>query len=228
MPVATLAAVIEAAAATAPDTPAVVGPDRRDTFAELVSRADALAAFTASRTGPGDVVAILGENSTGYVEALYGVPSAGRRLLLLNYRHHPREWASMLERSAATLVVGDPELLERLAPHISVPLEPLDAALLTRTNCAPAAHPDPGDVAWVVPTSGTTGAPKLAQLTHRSLLTAAPSSCSRSRCATSPRTTWSSSISTVDRSCCSVASMPARRSISSRAKASRARRSHRR
>ena len=175
MPLTTLGAVIAAAAVIGPDEPAVVGPDRRDTFAELVTRADAIAGAVAERTPTGAVVALLGENSTAYVEALYGVPAAGRRLLLLNYRHHHREWAAMLARAGARLVVGDEHLLDGLRPHTTVPLQAFGDALLMSTMCAPAAQRDAGAgaVAWVVPTSGTTGTPKLAELTHRSLLTAA-------------------------------------------------------
>ncbi len=132
------------------------------------------------------VVALLGENSGAYVECLYAIPASGRRALLLNYRHHPDEWAAMLARTESALVIGDSELLDRLAaahPELdTTPMVGLDArpdgldlaSFRDRHDSAPE-HPrsDPDTVAWLVPTSGTTGTPKIAMLTHRSLLAAA-------------------------------------------------------
>ena len=127
----------------------------------------------AGRTPHGGAVALLAENSSAYVELLYAAPAAGRRLLLLNYRHHPREWAEMLERAEVQMVLGDAALLALRDTLAGVGSDPGVELITTGSDAyagdgrgdgtpgGPLAH-DPDDVAWLVPTSGTTGTPKLA------------------------------------------------------------------
>jgi acyl-CoA synthetase (AMP-forming)/AMP-acid ligase II len=178
---ATLDAVVRRAAAAAPAVTAIVACDATWTFADLAHRIDTLAGGLAAATPRGATVAVLGESSAAYVEALYAAPAAERRLLLLNFRHHPREWRAMLDRAGAVLVLGDSELLDRLADEAPGTEERLVAfgtddhtALHDPTRHVPPPRPADRDaVAWIVPTSGTTGTPKLACLTHRSLLAAA-------------------------------------------------------
>ena len=172
--------------AAPPDATAWVDASGRVDFAAATRRVDALSAAIDHVVPPGGVVALLGENSGAYVECLYAIPASGRRALLLNYRHHPDEWAAMLARTESALVIGDSELLDRLAaahPELdTTPMVGLDArpdgldlaSFRDRHDSAPE-HPrsDPDTVAWLVPTSGTTGTPKIAMLTHRSLLAAA-------------------------------------------------------
>ncbi len=177
----TLPAVIVDAARVAGETVAVAAPDARRTFAELARRIEALAGNIAARASSKGAIGVLAENSSAYVELLYAVPAAGRRLLLLNYRHHPREWAVMLERARVEIVFGDAALLDAL--RSTLPNDGIDLVALDGEAYSTLAHPEPRPVAlppvapeavaWLVPTSGTTGTPKLAMLTHRSLLTAA-------------------------------------------------------
>ena len=89
-------------------------------------------------------------------------------------RDHPRSWAAILSRSECTLVAGDRELLDRLAPECPPGMEFLGFSERPAPGKATAASDSKiDDIAWVVPTSGTTGTPKLALLTHTSLLAAA-------------------------------------------------------
>jgi acyl-CoA synthetase (AMP-forming)/AMP-acid ligase II len=142
------------------------------TFGALAADARAVAANLTAAYPPGTVVALLATNSADYVTWLYAVPQAGMRVLLLNVRDHPGGWAAMLTRTGCPLVVGDPDLLDRLAPACNpgTKLQPISGDERDPTSVPPI---DPHHTAWLVPTSGTTGTPKLAELSHASLLAAA-------------------------------------------------------
>ncbi|MFE3199842.1 class I adenylate-forming enzyme family protein [Embleya sp. NPDC059237] len=167
-----------------PSATAVADPSTTAwTFAELAARSRALATTVAKRTSPGARVAILAHNRAEYVAAYYGVPWAGRVLVPLNPRLHPREWADQLARSGAELLLGDADLLGTLAWPGGPSLE-LDAAVTAEhTGAEWSADDPPTDAAfdpaadesaltWLLFTSGTTGRPKGVRLTHRSLIAA--------------------------------------------------------
>ncbi|MCC5578128.1 long-chain fatty acid--CoA ligase [Microtetraspora sp. AC03309] len=157
------------------------------TYAELYERATRLANALLGVAAPGDRVAILSENSPEYVEAYYGVPSAGMALTMLNYRLHPKEWVWILNDSGARVLLVARPYLEAIADHLGE-IDALEHVIVIgdpapgfRTyddlvGAASAAVPEvpvgADDVAWLLYTSGTTGFPKGAQLTHRNLTTA--------------------------------------------------------
>ena len=85
------------------------------------------------------------------------------------------------------MLIADRERLDQLAPADGSPLAPtvvaIDdpapgersyAGLLEAGRSAPAPDVDatPDDIAWLIATSGTSGTPKVVQLTHRNLLAA--------------------------------------------------------
>lgn len=177
--------VVDSAAASVPDHSALIIDDRTHTFAEVAADVAALAAGVAGVSSPGDPVALLASNGYAYPLAYYGVPRAGRMLLLLNQRLHPLEWVSQLERSQATVLMAETAFLEQL--HATVTLPPLVRTvvaidgpggdltfgeLLSAGGATPHDLPRvrPTDPAWLMYTSGTTGQPKGVLLTHRCLL----------------------------------------------------------
>jgi acyl-CoA synthetase (AMP-forming)/AMP-acid ligase II len=181
--------ILTAAARRAPDAPALVTDAGVRTFGELETRVRALGTALATVTEPGDRVAILSENRAEYVEHYYAVPAIGRVLVPLNHRLHAEEWHRTLAASGATVLVAEPDLLARLGEPGVDHVVPLSAADAPRTAPPAPDHPpgsvnlgsdSPGDsprtlvnsVVWLVGTSGTTGSPKLAMLTHGSLLAA--------------------------------------------------------
>ena len=166
-----------------PDGPAVIVDGRTVTFAALSERVDRLARAVAAITRPGERVAFLSENTLPFVDAYYAIPRAGRVLVPLNYRLHPREWAEQIERTRATVLIGEAALVEPLRPlidagtvHTIVTIDGPTSEYDAFTADPPMVdlpEPRPDDLAWLLFTSGTTGAPKGALLTHRSMVAAA-------------------------------------------------------
>ncbi|WP_430334397.1 class I adenylate-forming enzyme family protein [Rhodococcus sp. ACT016] len=162
------------------------GSDAR-TYTELYQRSLRLANGLSGLADPGDRVALLSENNLEYVEAYYGVPAAGMVLTLLNYRLHPKEWVWILNDSGARVLIVDSKYLEAIADyrseltsveHIIViggeatAFTAYEHLLQPASTIAPRLAISDDDDAWLLYTSGTTGKPKGARLTHRNLNTA--------------------------------------------------------
>ena len=127
---------------------------------------------------PGDRVAIVMRNRPEYLEALYAIWHAGLVAVPVNARLHPDEIAFILQDSGTSLVLTDDEHAEDVEPLVDA-VEALQTAVLapgprwdrlTASTPAPLVDRQPGDAAWLFYTSGTTGRPKGATLTHRNLL----------------------------------------------------------
>ena len=110
---------IDHMAATDPRRPALIFHGRTLSFGELSARTKRVAAALGHCSGPGDRVAIIGENHPSWVEAYYGVPRAGRILAFLNHRLTAAELAAIVVRAGATAVVGPPAELDRIEPSLA-------------------------------------------------------------------------------------------------------------
>ncbi len=93
--------------AAPPGAPALAFDERTWTFGELAEDVARVAALVASRTAPGDRVALVGRNRPAFLSALYGIPLAGRVAVPLNQRLAPAELAAQVDRVGAALVIGD-------------------------------------------------------------------------------------------------------------------------
>jgi acyl-CoA synthetase (AMP-forming)/AMP-acid ligase II len=175
--------VLERAARRAPNERAIITESRTVTFRELDAAATAWAARLGEFSSPGDRVAILAENRIEYIEILYGAVRAGRIAAPLNHRLHPAEWTSLLQLCGAKVLIAEQPWLDRVLPLLAdtavehvVDLDDRSVRSLAiheppaREFAASVARREPSDVAWLIATSGTTGLPKWAMLTHRSLL----------------------------------------------------------
>ncbi|MCB2057313.1 MAG: acyl--CoA ligase [Novosphingobium sp.] len=157
--------------------------EERISYAEAHRQADALAAWLFARgVQPGDRVAIAMRNYPEWMLAYWACLAAGIAVVGMNAWWTSEEMAYALEDSAPRAVILDAERLERLrgCPQlagrhalIGVRLDdyPVDvtpwADVVAGGGAMPLVAVDPDSDACIFYTSGTTGHPKGAQLTHR-------------------------------------------------------------
>jgi long-chain acyl-CoA synthetase len=112
---------------------------------------------------PADRVAIAMPNCPEYYELLFACWHAGLTAVPMNAKLHPKEFAYILQDSGAAACFATAEM----GIPGALPLESIDE-LLAEPQAPAEVGPD--DVAWLFYTSGTTGVPKGAMLTHRNML----------------------------------------------------------
>ncbi len=175
-----LALWLQRLAGTDPGRTAVFrGADPWKSYGRLAADAAALAGALSGRLGlaPGERVVLLMANDPAYPEVLLGAWWAGLACVPVNAKLHPKEVAWILEDSGAKAVfatvdweAGLGEAMGGLAhpPRVFLAGSPAYRDLLA----GPAQPPVPvadGDLAWLFYTSGTTGRPKGAMLSHANL-----------------------------------------------------------
>jgi long-chain acyl-CoA synthetase len=137
----------------------------------------------------GDRVGLILQNEPRGLVSLFGPLRAGMALVPMNPKLHPSEHAYMLTHCGArALIVSRPYLDGLLALRGSLPddllligidaVSPRDPHVLDFDSLLDAAEADvcdtdveADDLAWIFYTSGTTGRPKGAMLSHRNLIT---------------------------------------------------------
>lgn len=150
------------------------------TYARLAERAARMAGGLRERhgLGAGDRVAIVMKNGPAYVEALFASWHAGLACVPVNAKLHAKEVGYILANSGARLVLSDPAMAA-LAGEAAAAADPAPDVLvagsadyerLAASEPMALADTAPGDLAWLFYTSGTTGRPKGAMLSHRNLL----------------------------------------------------------
>ena len=174
----TLVAEAEATAARWPDKEALRVDETAITHAELQDASRRLARWLSDNgAGPRSAVLVAAPNSIGLAVAYLAALRVGAAVTLANPTLTPRELGALVERVRPSAVVASPDLASRLpagrGPACLV-LDPGAAAGLPEeiTKLAPAEDADigSGDIAHLAFTSGTTGAPKAAPLTHGNVL----------------------------------------------------------
>ena len=181
-----IAKLLTKSARTFPDNLALAHGSARWTYAQFDARANRLArALRRLDVRPGDHVAILMYNIPEMLESLFACFKAGCVAVPINFRLHPREFAFIIDHSEAAAVVFSPEFNEPMAQmgaslpgvrHL-IAVEGAEGDALDYETLLAEGSPrfadaevDGDDVAWIFYTSGTTGQPKGAMLTHRNLL----------------------------------------------------------
>lgn len=170
-----------------PDKTAIIFRDQKTTYAELDQRANQVAnALIGLGIQKGDRVGLLLHNIPLYIEAYYGIVRAGATVVPMNVLYKPGEVSYIMRDSGAKALLtfgpfaqvalaAKPEAPE-LSYLIAATPEPLPGALSWADTIGGAATTTPSvpvseeDVAVFSYTSGTTGRPKGAMLTHGNLL----------------------------------------------------------
>jgi acyl-CoA synthetase (AMP-forming)/AMP-acid ligase II len=178
--------LLSKAAATYPEKPALIHGPKRLTYAQFDARVNRLAGGL-GRLGlvKGDNVAILQYNYPETLESLFACFKAGFGSVPINFRLHPKEFAYIIDHSEAKAVIVSPEFNESIVeirdrlPKVRHFITILGAneylmdyekLIAMGSDRFDEVDTDPDDLAWLFYTSGTTGDPKGAMLTHRVLL----------------------------------------------------------
>ncbi|MCK6090819.1 long-chain fatty acid--CoA ligase [Micrococcus endophyticus] len=177
MPDVVVPILLERTAAAEPDRTALILGEERLTYAELQDQVHRIAGLLRSQgLGPGDRMAIMLPNVLAFPVLFFGALQVGAVVVPMNPLFKTREIQYYLEDSGAVMLWGVPsEEAEAATQAVGVPFHALGAdGLAPHLTASPgpvteAAERDPQDDAVILYTSGTTGRPKGAQLTHRNL-----------------------------------------------------------
>jgi long-chain acyl-CoA synthetase len=147
------------------------------TYADMASAAASIAAELTGRyaLSPGDRVAVIATNHVKYLETLFAIWWAGMVAVPIDAKLHPSEIRWIVEASGARILFLSPDIYASLAAlsidgavH-GVCFEGSDYRRLVGASPASLVSRAPTDLAWLFYTSGTTGRPKGAMLSHRNL-----------------------------------------------------------
>ena len=166
------------AAARNPDGEAIVCGRERLSYRELLTAVEQCGAgLQAAGIGKGDRVAMLLGNGIAFPVVLFATLRLGAIAVPLSPREQQQGLAYMLAHCSARLIVYDTDLADRLpepqaTPHLVdrvavLPSEPYTSLrLLAHPAGAPPTPVEEEDTAIILYTSGTTGRPKGAMLSH--------------------------------------------------------------
>ncbi|MDH6679497.1 acyl-CoA synthetase (AMP-forming)/AMP-acid ligase II [Rhodococcus sp. LBL1] len=201
----TIPATLAARVATAPESTFVHFGGEAISYAEIDERSDRVATgWLRLGLGHGDRIAIAAANSPEWIIAHLAAAKIGAVLVTLNVVYREREFKYMLTQSGARALICDAEsngfefepFLDRLRPDIPtvehlIFLGGAEASDRRRWTDLAATEPEPvllaraaeavrpADPAVILYTSGTTGTPKGATITHASLLASAAAQVER-------------------------------------------------
>jgi long-chain acyl-CoA synthetase len=170
-----LALWLARAALSDPHRPAIGFGERSiRSYGEFAGRVARLAGAMRERLGldPGDRVMLVAKNSPDYLETLYAIWHAGLAAVPANAKLHGAELGYILEHSGAKACFASDGLDSQIAPHLPRGVDRLitigseQYRQLLTCDAMPVAPRSSDDLAWLFYTSGTTGRPKGAMLTH--------------------------------------------------------------
>jgi long-chain acyl-CoA synthetase len=182
-----LADVLAVGMALSPDEPAILFEGRRVSYRELDARANRIAnALVTLGIVPGDRVAVHLDNRPEFIEVYQGVMRAGATLVPTNVMYTAAEMEHIVKDSGAVVLFVRSELApkvlgirERLPElrhivevcgHASSGTVDLESVTKSAADVRPPVTVDPSALAFIQYTSGTTGKPKGAMVTHANVL----------------------------------------------------------
>jgi acyl-CoA synthetase (AMP-forming)/AMP-acid ligase II len=186
MEIASLADIPRRFAAAAPDRIAIQYESRATTWAEWDRQSNRIAhALEADGAGSGVRVAYLGKNSDRFFHLVFGCAKIGAVMTPINWRLSVPEICFILDDAQCRILFVGPEFASLLdairgeCPSVRVfvaveeaspNLPAMESWLADASDADPPRSVAVDDVVLQLYTSGTTGLPKGAQLTHRNLL----------------------------------------------------------
>lgn len=174
-----IAEYMQSAGKASPDSPAIaLGTRVLLRYGELAGRVSRLAYALRHKygLGAGDRVALVMKNCPEYLETLYACWHAGLIAVPINAKLHTNEFAYILEDSGARLCFVTSDVLkplnsllgDQLQTVVDVGDEEYEHMLTADELVINSSAED--DSAWLFYTSGTSGKPKGANLSHSNLL----------------------------------------------------------
>lgn len=174
-----IAKLIVATARQRPQAPALTDLCGTKTYAEFGSRAGSVASSLAAEgVVPGQRVVLYMENNSAFFECLVACWIIGACAVPVNAKLHVRELAFIVADCEARILFTDSTLHDGVAQELAnhpggVRILSIDGSEYRRMACSFAIGPlelNSASHAWQFYTSGTTGRPKGAVLTHGNLL----------------------------------------------------------
>ena len=163
------------------EKPAIaIGKNAYCSYGDLYSRVSTMAGrfLDQLHLKPGDRIALAMQNCAEFLEVMYAAWHAGLCTVPINARLHAREFQYILENSGARCCFVTADLLETidslrdLIPSLEYVgcVSSSDYKSLRQGKSVRMAERSSDDPAWIFYTSGTTGRPKGAVLSHRNLM----------------------------------------------------------
>ena len=168
--------IIEQQCADNPAAHALYWQNQTISYAEFAALIERIVSAIIANTQAGERIGVLALNCPAYVALMYAVPKAGRILVPLNTRLAREAHQQQIAELDINLLIGDSELIHTLKLPNAIRCisfnDAFEGWLNQHKDIPPVANQsiDTNSVAWLLFTSGTTGLPKAACLTHRSLL----------------------------------------------------------
>ncbi|NML90626.1 acyl--CoA ligase [Sphingobium sp. TB-6] len=171
-----MSAMLARTVAAYPDREALICGDFRCSWRELSDLADAFASgLVAHGIGAGDRLILFLDNRAEFVIVLFAITRIGAVAVPVGVREQAPGLAYIAEQSGACAILHEATLADRIpALPLTVPIGDSDVRAFVRSFAKPSPlptdEPDEESPALIMYTSGTTGRPKGAIVTHLALV----------------------------------------------------------